>query len=215
MHRRDGPGRPPYPDVLTPAEWQTVEGVRHGLTNKQIASRLGVSADAIKYHVANALNKLGFPSRFELRHWDGIPRSSPLCTRETIVNPNLRLGQIAQVSRVVSDVQAAVAWYRDMLGLELLYTFAEFAFFDCAGMRLYLSQGDASRTQESILYFRVDDIHSAHDTLAARGVQFANAPHLIHRHPDGTEEWLAAFNDPDGRPLQLMSQVKSAKEQSA
>jgi hypothetical protein len=41
----------------------------------------------------------------------------------------------------------------------------------------------------------------------ARGVKFTHAPHRIHRHADGTEEWMAFFEDPDGRPLALMSQV--------
>ena len=52
-------GRPPFDDVLTPAEWRVAEAVRHGLTNPEIARLQGVSADAVKYHVANALHKLG------------------------------------------------------------------------------------------------------------------------------------------------------------
>jgi hypothetical protein len=54
----------------------------------------------------------------------------------------------------------------------------------------------------------VADIRAAYDTLSARGVQFTAAPHLVHRHADGTEEWLAHFNDPEGRPLAIMAQVK-------
>ncbi len=69
-----------------------------------------------------------------------------------------------------------------------------------------LSQGEAG--PESILYFRVADIHAAHATLSGRGVVFLNAPHRIHGHADGTEEWLAAFNDPDGRPLAIMAQAR-------
>jgi catechol 2,3-dioxygenase-like lactoylglutathione lyase family enzyme len=126
------------------------------------------------------------------------------------VNQELRLGKIGQISRLVSDVKAAVVWYRDVLGLEHLYTYGELAFFNCAGVRLYLSQGGARGSQESILYFQVDDILSAHETLVSRGVKFVNAPHMIHRHADGTEEWLAAFEDPDGRPLQLISRAKPA-----
>ena len=30
----------------------------------------------------------------------------------------------------------------------------------------------------------------------------------IDRHADGTEEWMAHFNDPEGRPLAIMSQMK-------
>ena len=49
---------------------------------------------------------------------------------------------------------------------------------------------------------------AAHAGLTTRGVNFTHAPHMIHRHADGTEEWLAFFEDPDGRPLALMSQTK-------
>jgi catechol 2,3-dioxygenase-like lactoylglutathione lyase family enzyme len=127
------------------------------------------------------------------------------------MDQNLRLGPIGQLSRQVSDVAAAVAWYRDVLGLPHLYTFGDLAFFDCAGVRLYLSKGETTNRQESIIYFRVTDIHSAYDTLKSRGVNFLNAPHVIHRHADRTEEWLAGFNDPDGRPLQLICQAKPAQ----
>ena len=41
---------------------------------------------------------------------------------------------------------------------------------------------------------------------SARGVKIVNAPHMIHKHDDGTEEWMAFFSDPDGRPLAIMSQ---------
>ena len=43
--------------------------------------------------------------------------------------------------------------------------------------------------------------------LSRRGVEFTNAPHMIHRHPDGTEEWLAVFKDNEGRPLAIMARV--------
>jgi DNA-binding NarL/FixJ family response regulator len=44
------------------------EAVRHGLTNPEIARLQGVSTDAVKYHVANILQKLEFSRRNELRH---------------------------------------------------------------------------------------------------------------------------------------------------
>jgi len=55
-------GRPSDPDLLMPAEWRVVEAVRHGLTNRQVAVRRGVTLDAVKYHVGNALLKLGMRS---------------------------------------------------------------------------------------------------------------------------------------------------------
>jgi predicted enzyme related to lactoylglutathione lyase len=94
-----------------------------------------------------------------------------------------------------------------VLGLRHLHTFGNLAFFDCGGIRLFLSEADAPSAPESIIYFNVPDIRSAHAELVERGVEFLGAPHLIHRHPDGTEEWLAVFKDNEGRPLALLCQV--------
>ena len=119
------------------------------------------------------------------------------------------LGAIGQIARTVQDITAATAWYKDVLGLKHLYSFGTLAFFDCGGMRLFLSQADKP-APESILYFCVDDVRPAAAALQARGVTFINAPHLVHRHGDGTEEWMAFFNDPEGRPLALMAQIPAA-----
>jgi DNA-binding CsgD family transcriptional regulator/catechol 2,3-dioxygenase-like lactoylglutathione lyase family enzyme len=199
-------GRPPHPDVLTPGEWRVVEAVRHGLGNRDIAARQGVSVDAVKYHVANALQKLGFSSRAQLRQWDGVRRDSRLHAQEQNMDQDLQLGAIGQIARTVDDIAAARAWYGEVLGLPHLYSFGDLAFFDCGGVRLFLSRGEPSAS-ESLLYFRVADIRAAHAALAARGVRFTHAPHMIHRHANGQEEWMAFFEDNEGRPLAIMSQV--------
>ena len=118
---------------------------------------------------------------------------------------NVSLGPIGQIARNVRDIEAAKAWYGQVLGLTLLYDFPGMAFFDLGGTRLYLQQAEAPGP-ESILYFRVADIEAAHAALAAKGVSFSRPPQMIHRHPDGTEEWLAFFSDPEGRPLALICQ---------
>ncbi|HUO98053.1 MAG TPA: LuxR C-terminal-related transcriptional regulator [Rhizomicrobium sp.] len=202
-------GRPPHDDVLTPAEWRVVDAVRHGLTNRQIAARRGISADAVKYHVANAIGKLGFLRRKQLRHWAGVARHTALAIEEMKMTTEAPITAIGQVSRRVKDIDAARRWYADMLGLTHLYSFGDLAFFDCGGVRLYLQKDDNAGPGESILYFRVADIRQSHATLDERGVQFVGAPHMVHRHPDGTEEWMAFFNDNEGRPLALMAQVRN------
>ena len=199
-------GRPPYDDLLTPMEWATVEWVRHGLTNRQIAERRGVSAEAVKFHVANVLGKLGLASRAQLRRWDGVRRDSALKKGDGTMPDTISLGAIGQVSRGVADIAASVAFYRDALGLPHLFTFGELAFFDCGGTRLYLQQGETK--PESILYFRVADIHTVAKALGEKEVEFVSAPHMVHRHEDGTEEWMAFFNDPEGRPLALMARAE-------
>jgi DNA-binding CsgD family transcriptional regulator/catechol 2,3-dioxygenase-like lactoylglutathione lyase family enzyme len=200
-------GRPPHADVLTPSEWRTVHAVQHGLSNEEIARRRGVSVDAIKFHMANALAKLGLRNRRELRAWFRAPRGSALA--DTKENPMTGSGitRLGQVARTVSDTAASERWYRDVLGLKHLYTFGTLAFFELGGTRIMLTQSEGGAAKESILYLQVADIVAAHSELAARGVRFTHAPHLIHRHAEGVEEWMAFFEDPDGRPLALMSQV--------
>lgn len=211
--RRGRRGRPPHDDVLTPAEWAVVHAVRHGMSYAGIAARRGISRDAVKYHVRNALTKLGLRTRRELQRWRGVRKDSAAFGRPSQEDPvmttrDLRLGPIGQISRTVRDIDAACAWYGKVLGLKHLYTFGKLAFFDCGGTRLYLSAEGTAPGPESCLYLRVDDIATAHAELVARGVEFIGAPHLIHRHADGTEEWMAFFKDPEGRPLALMSQVR-------
>ncbi len=122
---------------------------------------------------------------------------------------NLRLGPIGQISRGVSDIERAVEWYGKTLGLPHLYTFGDLAFFDCGGTRLFLTASDegGKAPGESVIYFQVDDIHAAYDELRERGVEFSDAPHMIHRHANGVEEWLAFFPDPEGNPLALIAQT--------
>ena len=205
MASRPRRGRPPHDDVLTPAEWRTVHAVKHGLTSKQIAVRRNISIDAVKYHVANALEKLGVANRKELRQWHRAPKDGAL--KDSAMSSQLALGSIAQIARSVQDIKQAEAWYRNVLGLPHLYTFGNLAFFDCNGTRLMLSQ-ESAVVPESILYMRVGNIAAAYEVLKSRGVEFINAPHMIHRHADGTEEWLSMLKDPEGRPLGIMAQAK-------
>lgn len=200
-----GRGRPRHDDVLTPTEWRVVHAIQHGMSNREIAARRGISLDAVRYHVANAVAKLGVANRQALRRWFRVPRGSALGREERSMTTNL--GTLAQVSRTVRDIKESEAWYGQTLGLKHLYSFGPYAFFDCGGTRLFLSATGAPGP-ESILYLRVEDIRSAYEALRARGVEFGQAPHMIHRHADGTEEWLAHFNDPEGRPLGILAQVK-------
>lgn len=198
-------GRPPHDDVLTPAEWRTLNAVRHGLTNRQIAERRGISVDAVKFHVANAIAKLGVGNRQALKQWVGSHKGSPLASGGQDMTDNAHFINVGQISRSVADTKAAEVWYRDVLGLDHLYTFGDLAFFDCGGTRLMLSQAEGKPGDESILYLRVPDMTAAHKRLVGKGVEFINAPHMIHQHADGSEEWMAFFNDPEGRPLALMA----------
>ena len=198
-------GRPRHDDVLTPAEWRTLHGVRHGFTNAQIATRTGISRDAVKYHVANIVAKLDVADRRALKLWRGYPKSHPFLAREDEpMAPEVSLNNVGQIARRVKEIDKSTAFYRDVVGLPLLYEFDKLAFFDMNGLRLMLEE--ASKVEnESVIYFTVDDIDASYEALSDRGASFVSAPHLIHRHEDGVEEWMAFFEDPEARLLGLMS----------
>src|SRR4029079_6361878 len=181
------------------------------LTNRRIAERLGGSPDAVKFHVGNVLGKLRLSSPVRPRLWNGVARGTALAQRRTAMTGErfedgyMMLGQVARTTR---DTAAARDWYRDVLGLPELYPFGNLSFFDLGGVRLMLTEKEESGTAESLLYLRVPDIHAAKDEMEARGVRFTHAPHLIHRHEDGTEEWMAFFEDNEGRPLALRTRAR-------
>src|SRR5216110_1179246 len=66
MKRR---GRPRHPDILTPREWEVLALLRDRLANPEIAERMGITRDAVKYHVSEILSKLGVSSREEAALW--------------------------------------------------------------------------------------------------------------------------------------------------
>jgi DNA-binding CsgD family transcriptional regulator/catechol 2,3-dioxygenase-like lactoylglutathione lyase family enzyme len=207
-------GRPPHPDVLTPAEWRVLDWWRHGVSRAELARRREVSENAVKYHLANIADKLGVPAR-ELRRWPGIPATSPLAGRRR--DPSMTssiataLGPLGQVSLSIRDVARAEHFYGDVLGLRHVFTFGDLAFFDAGGVRIYLHRKDESNWQPgSILYFLVDDIHGTQDALTERGVAFSGAPHVIYTDDaTGAEEWMTFFADGEGNTLALMSRVPS------
>jgi methylmalonyl-CoA/ethylmalonyl-CoA epimerase len=121
------------------------------------------------------------------------------------------LSRIRQVSMRAHDVDRAVRFYRDTLGVPFLFAAPpRLAFFDCGGVRLMLSTPEPGFDYAgSVLYFAVDDIRQMHDTLMSRGVAFRTAPHKIATLAD-REVWLADFEDSEGNTLALMSEPRLA-----
>ena len=123
----------------------------------------------------------------------------------------ISLSAIGQVAVNATDIPRAVAFYRDTLGMRLLFEAPpKMAFFDCAGVRLMLSLPETPEYDHpgSVLYFRVDDIDQAHAQFTDRGVTFLDKPHLIARMPDH-ELWMSFFKDSEGNTLALMAEKRS------
>ena len=125
-----------------------------------------------------------------------------------MINPGIE--RIGQIALVVHDVPKAVDFYRDTLGLKLLFEAPpKMAFFDCAGVRLMLSLPEKPEFDHpsSILYFKVPDIQYAYGSMTGRGVAFEGEPHLVAKL-ETHDLWLAFFKDPDGNVLALMSEIQ-------
>lgn len=117
------------------------------------------------------------------------------------------LRQVGQIRIAVADVDRAVAFYRDVLGMEFLFQFPGMAFFDLDGVRLMMVDPESRDFGgQSVIYYRVPDIGRAHAVLNDRGVAFSDAPHVVHRD-EGHELWMCFFRDPDDNVLALMSEV--------
>jgi methylmalonyl-CoA/ethylmalonyl-CoA epimerase len=121
---------------------------------------------------------------------------------------NVSLGQIGQISVNVHDVNRAVSFYKEKLGMKHLFSVpGRMAFFDCGGIRLMLAIPERPELDHpgSILYFKVQDIEHAHERLVPCGVHFETKPMLVA--PMGTHDlWLAEFRDSENNVLALMSE---------
>ena len=119
---------------------------------------------------------------------------------------NISLTEIGQISVNVHDVDRAVAFYKDTLGMKHLFTVpGRMAFFDCGGIRLMLAIPERADLDHpsSILYFKVQNMEEAHEILESRGVHFETKPMLVA--PMATHDlWLAEFRDSENNVLALI-----------
>jgi predicted enzyme related to lactoylglutathione lyase len=121
-----------------------------------------------------------------------------------------RVSALGQIAITVSDVAKATVFYRDVLGLPLLFAAGpNLAFFAAGTVRLMLStpQGHGEVGKNSVLYFKVNDIAAAHAAVVARGAVSERAPQLTAKMPDH-ELWIGFVRDPDGNLVGLMEEKR-------
>ena len=113
---------------------------------------------------------------------------------------------VGQLSLLVQDVEASIAFYRDILGLEHFGTWNDLVFFSAGPTRLFCTRVESAAWQPlSTVYFAVADLDGAVARLEQAGVAVTAPPTPIHTHTDGTEEWMAFFTDPAGNSLAVMT----------
>jgi methylmalonyl-CoA/ethylmalonyl-CoA epimerase len=120
----------------------------------------------------------------------------------------LHLSRIGQIGLNAHDIERATAFYRDTLGLRLLFEAPSLAFFDCGGIRLMLGKAEKPEFDHpgSILYYQVSDIQGAHAELIRKGVKFEDTPHVVA--PLGPNDlWMTFCHDSEGNLLALTAEL--------
>ena len=115
---------------------------------------------------------------------------------------------VGQIAIPVADLDRALAFYRDLLGLSFLFRAPPgLAFLQCGGVRLMLSETreGESTPAAGVIYYRVADLEAAYSSLLSRGASFVDEPHRIARLADH-ELWMVFLRDPDHHLLALMAE---------
>lgn len=173
-------GRPPHPDILTPAEWAVLRAVHRGLNNAEIAHLRGSRPDTVKGQVASIVGKLRLADRDALRRWQGIPLDDDYgidlrsAERKRRMSTTTVPGTVTGVAPMflVDDVARTAEWYRDRLGFEIGEYFREDHGPHNAGDHDHPALGEAifvivSRDGQRVMFGRTEQrghgVHSNHD----------------------------------------------------
>ena len=127
---------------------------------------------------------------------------------ETSAPAGLHLDNIGQVALTVDDIAQAKDFYQNTLGMKFLFDAGHLAFLQCGSVRIMLTQPEKPGPRGgTILYYKVDDIHSTCAQIKARGAALLEEPHLIARMPDH-DLWMASLNDPGDNILGIMCELR-------
>jgi methylmalonyl-CoA/ethylmalonyl-CoA epimerase len=125
----------------------------------------------------------------------------------TAETPAVHFDKIGQIALTVTEIARSKDFYQNTLGMKFLFDAGTMAFFQCGDIRFMIGASeDPSPRGGTLLYFKVEDIHKAHEFLKEKGVVFHQRPHLVARMPDH-ELWLAFLKDPDENILGVMSEI--------
>lgn len=210
-----GTGRPRHADILTPAEWDVLDGVRSGLSNAGIAARRGSSLETVRFHLRNLRAKLGLHSREALRQWPGRPRASLADAAARFEGRRIR-EQIPLVA--VRDLPRCLGFYIDRLGLSVVSRWPDpplpprWAALAGGAARVMLHEGHhlAERADASggaiTLSFYVEGLDAYHADLRAAGC----GPGAITQMWYGAREFYV--RDPEGNEIAIVEFAASEPE---
>ena len=203
-------GRPPHPDILTPAEWEVLAAVREGMTNGEVAQRRGCSVETVRFHLRNVRSKLGVTSRSGLRDFPGQPQA--LVAGRAAAQRTWRIQeQIPLIA--VRDMAAMLDFYTGVLGLQMLARWPDapelpgWCALGIGAARLMLHAGHHRRDLEEIrpggpitMSLYLSGLDALHEELVCGGLvvspieqQFYGARECFLRDPEGNELNLVEF----------------------
>ncbi|ETI70837.1 VOC family protein [Neobacillus vireti] len=121
-----------------------------------------------------------------------------------------KIQNVGQIGVPVKDIDRAIAFYKDILALPLLFSMETMAFFECNGLRLLLSLPEQEQFvhPSSVIYFQVADIKESYQGLVEKGAVFIDEPHIVAKMGQ-TETWMTFFKDTENNTHALMSEVQS------
>ncbi|MBS8265436.1 VOC family protein [Mesobacillus boroniphilus] len=116
--------------------------------------------------------------------------------------------KIGQIGIPVKNIERAMTFYQEKLGLPLLFNTDTMAFFDCEGVRLLLTlpENEQFAHPSSVIYLQVGDIKAKYEELQSNGVSFIGEPHVVAKVGD-SETWMVFFKDTEDNTHAFMSEV--------
>ncbi|MPY21318.1 VOC family protein [Shewanella psychropiezotolerans] len=125
------------------------------------------------------------------------------------MSASIEVEKIGQIAIASTDLDKSVQFYRETLGLELLFEVPPgLAFFNCGGTRLMLTtlQGKEEDHKTSVIYYKVNDIHASTEQLKDKGVEFEREPQMAAKMEDH-DLWIGFLRDPDNNLIGLMAEI--------
>ncbi len=201
-------GRPPHPDVLTPAEWEVLAGVREGRSNREIAAERGCHVETVRFHLKNVRRKLGVASRAELCAFPGRPAED--IERATRRRASRRIRE--QVPLVhTRDMERALAFYVGALDFEIVSRWPDdgevpgWVALAAGGARIMLRRGHPRRKVRAprepglvCLNLYVEGLDAFRRELISAGYACGEPDTLFY----GAREF--DVRDPDGNELSIV-----------
>jgi methylmalonyl-CoA/ethylmalonyl-CoA epimerase len=122
----------------------------------------------------------------------------------------MKIQKVGQIGIPVKEIERAITFYQDQLGLPLLFNTESMAFFECSGMRLMLTlpEKEEFASSSSVIYFEVEDIKAAYEELKHKGISFIGEPHVVAKM-GAIETWMAFFKDSEDNTHALMSEEEA------